>query len=81
MGFYYDSLIIRRVPKGVRKRTKENMEVYHLGLADAFDEAARHYAKKGTELWKAWYYCDFRKFIPEAYLPEYLDFKKHPLKY
>ena len=36
---------------------------------------------KGTELYKAWYYDDFRKFIPSAYNPEYLDFSKYPLKY
>ena len=57
------------------------MEVYHMGLADSFREAVRTYVKKGTELWKAWYYDDFRKYIPSAYLPEYLDFAKYPLKY
>lgn len=78
---YSDDLIVKRVSKQVRERTKENMNVYFLGLADAFDEAARTYAKKGTELWKAWYYSDFRKYIPSAYIEEYLDFNKYPLKY
>lgn len=79
--FYDDELIVRRVPKSVRKRTKENMEVYNMSLADSFQEAAKTYAKEGTELWKAWYYDDFRKYIPSVYLNEYLDFTKYPLKY
>lgn len=79
--FYDDDLIIKRVSKKIRQRTKENMEVFHMGLYDAFDEAARTYAKKGAELWKAWYYSDFRKYIPSAYIEEYLDFNKYPIKY
>lgn len=78
---YKDDLIIGRVPKKIKEETKKNMEKYCMGLYDAFNEAARTYARKGTELWKAWYYDDFRKFIPSAYLPEYLDFSKYPLKY
>lgn len=70
-----------RVPKKIQDRTIENMDVYHMGLADAFKEACRDLAPKGSELWKAWYYDDFRKFIPSAYLEEYLDFKKYPKKY
>lgn len=79
--FYDENLIIGRVPKKIKERTKENMGKYYLGLYDAFQEAVRTYAKKGTELWKAWYYDDFRKYIPSAYLSEYLDFSKYPLKY
>lgn len=78
---YFDDYIVKRVPKEVRKRTKENMEVYFMDLYDAFDEAARKFAKKGTELWKAWYYCDLRKYIPSAYNEEYLDFNAYPMKY
>ena len=44
-------------------------------------EAAKELAKERTELYKAWYYDDFRKFIPSAYNTEYLDFSKYPLKY
>lgn len=79
--YYSDDLIIGRVSKKIRERTKENMEVYHMCLSDSFEEAVRELAKKGTELWKAWYYSDFRKFIPSAYVQEYLDFEKYPLKY
>lgn len=82
--YYHDELITGLIPKAsiIRRRVKENMNVYGLGLADAFDEAARMYArKKSSELYKAWYYSDFRKYIPSAYLPEYLDFEKYPLKY
>ena len=79
--FYDDDLIIGRVPKKVKERTKENMEVYNMTLYDAFQEATREFAKTGTELWKAWYYDDFRKSIPCVYNSEYLDFSKYPLKY
>lgn len=37
--FYDDDLIIGRVPKKVKERTKENMEVYNMTLYDAFQEA------------------------------------------
>ena len=79
--FYDDELIVKKVPKVVRKRTQENMEVYNMCLSDAFKEAAKTYAKEGTELWKAWHYDDFRKYIPSIYRPKYLDFAKYPLKY
>lgn len=79
--FYDDDLIIGRVSKKVKERTKENMEVYNMTLYDAFQEATREFVKTGTELWKAWYYDDFRKFIPSVYNSEYLDFSKYPLKY
>ena len=78
---YNDDMIQGNVPKKIRKRVKVNMEIYLLGLADAFEEAVRALAKPDTELWKAWYHSDYRAFIPSAYLDEYLDFTKHPLKY
>lgn len=71
----------KRVPKAIQKRVVENIEVYHLSLTDAFEEAVRELAKKGTELWKAWYYSDFRAFLPQIYEEKYLDFDKYPLKY
>ncbi len=79
--FYDESLVIGRVSKAIRKRAKENMEVYNMCLSDSFEEAVKTLAKKGTELYKAWYYSDFRKFIPSAYEEKYLDFSKYPLKY
>ncbi len=78
---YSDDLFANRVNRKIRERTRENMEEYCMSLSDAFEEAVRTFAKRGTELWKAWYYSDFRKFIPSAYRKEYLDFKKYPLKY
>lgn len=57
------------------------MEKYEMILSDAFEEAAKTYAKPGTELWKAWYFSDYRKYIPSAYDPKYLDLGKYPLKY
>lgn len=79
--YFNEDMIVRRVPKAIMKRTQENMEVYHMDLADSFEDAARMYAKKGTELWNAWYYNDFRKYIPSAYREECLDFEKYPLRY
>lgn len=78
---YNDDLIVGKVPKKIRERTKENMEKYKMNLSDSFKEAVEVLAEKGTELWKAWYYNDFRKFIPSTYISEYLDFKKYPLEY
>lgn len=78
---FYSEMIVKRVPKTIVNRTQENMDVYHMCLSDAFEEAARNFAKRGTELWKAWYYDDFRKYIPSAYREEYLDFDKYPIKY
>lgn len=71
----------KRVPKKIQNRTIENIEVYNLGLGDAFEEAVRTFATKDTELWKAWYYGDFRAFLPQIYEEKYLDFKTYPLKY
>lgn len=71
----------KHIPKTVKKRTRENMEVYGMCLSDAFEEAVREFSKKGTELWKAWKANDFRAFIPSAYREKYLDFEKYPLKY
>lgn len=71
----------RPVPEEILMRTKENMEVYHMGLYDSFKEAVKELAKDGTELWKAWYYDDFRTYIPCVYEKKYLDLKKYPLKY
>ena len=65
----------------IKERTRENMEVFNMCLADSFEEAVKEFAKEGSELYKAWYYGDFRKFIPSAYNSEYLDFSKYPLKY
>ena len=78
---YDDSKIIGKVNKKVRNATKRYMEKYNLNLADAFKEACRYYASKSTELYIAWYYDDFRKFIPSEYNKKYLDFEKYPLKY
>lgn len=81
--YFDESMIARRVPGWIVERTRENMDVYCMSLNDSFEEAVKSYPKlkKGSELWKAWYYDDFRKYIPDAYLPEYLNFRKYPLKY
>ncbi len=70
-----------RVPKKIKDATLEYMNTDGVSLADAFGWACREYAPEGSELWKAWYNNDFRKFIPSEYDPKYLDFKKYPLKY
>ena len=81
MKYYNDDLIVKRVSKKVRERTRENMDSDCMGLYDAFREAAFTYSKNGTKLYKAWYHDDFREFIPSAYDPKYLNFKQHPLNY
>ena len=80
-GSHMEININKKVPKEIVERTIENVEVYNLSLGDAFEEAVRKLAKKGTNLWKAWYYSDFREYLPEIYQTEYLDFSKYPLKY
>lgn len=79
--YYDDADFTKKVSKRIRQETKKIMEEYHVSLCDAFEWAARDLSKKGSELWKAWYYGDFRKFCPAMYDKEYLDFKKYPLKY
>ena len=77
------------VKKAIKKRVSRRVIIetfcgVHddcLSLSDAFDFAARQYAKPGTELYKAWYTQDYRKFIPSEYIPRFLDFKKYPLNY
>lgn len=78
---FFDNMIVKDVPNIVRVRTKENVESFHMSLSDAFKEACKEYAKKGTELYDAWYADDFRAYIPSAYQKKYLDFEKYPLKY
>ena len=81
MSRYDEKYIVRRVSKKIRERTKENMEVFSMSLYDAFDEAVRFVSTKSVELRMAWYFSDYRKYIPSAYNDEYLDFDKYPLKY
>ena len=81
MRYYSDDLIAKRVSKKVKERTQENMDVYCMDLYEAFKEAAHTYAKAETELYKAWYYDDFRKYIPSAYRKDSLNFKEYPLLY
>jgi len=69
------------VPLSIQKKTMDYMQAWHMGLADAFKEACRNYAERGSELREAFDADDFRKFIPSAYCEEYLDFNKYPLGY
>lgn len=81
MAIFKEDMIVRRVPKAVREATRVYMEEYNMSLADAFTEAVRENVHKPTELFWAWYYSDLRKFIPSAYVEEYLDFDKYPIRY
>ena len=88
MSEFRNDMIVRRVPAAVRERTRENMDVYCMSLGDAFEEAVREYVStrkttnwRNSELADAWFYSDFRKFIPSAYVPEALDFERFPLRY
>lgn len=69
------------IPKEILHRVKENMETYNLDLSDALEDAARELAVKDSLLWRAWYYNDYREFIPCAYIEKFLDFEKYPLAY
>lgn len=76
---YNDSLIVKRVPKWIRERTRENMEVYSMGLYDAFNDAVLSYPKRASAaLRNAWYFSDYREYIPSAYLPRFLNFTEYP---
>lgn len=77
---YRDELIQGKVSKRIREKTRYYMDVCHIGLYDAFKEAAREHGKS-REIRHAFFFDDYRKFIPAAYCPEFLDFKKYPLKY
>ena len=75
---YSDELIVKKVSKAVRERTRENMERYCMSLGDAFNEAVR--AKGRSKSLQLAFHCnDYREYIPSAYIPKYLDFDKYPL--
>lgn len=79
---YNENMICGGVPAEIRQKTRFNMEVYSMSLHDAFNDAVRESdCSKMSELYKAWEKDDFRKYIPSAYITEYLDFDKYPLKY
>jgi len=76
------SKFIRKVPQAIIKDIYINIEKYNMCFSDALDNAFRNYpAKKNSEIYKAWYYSDFRAFCPSICSPEYLDFEKYPLAY
>lgn len=68
-------------PYGLKKKTLNLIDRQYLSLNDAFAIVCCDYAVKGSRLWWAWYLSDFREFIPSAYIPEYLNFDKYPLRY
>ena len=76
---FRDSMILKPVPKWVKERTRKYYNKYSMSLYDAFKEAVRDYSRPSAELYKAWYYDDFREYIPTAYLPKYRDLEKYPL--
>ena len=78
---YEESDFTKKVPKKIKEETRRNMEKYNVSLVDAFTWAVRDLSKKGSALWKAWYYSDLREYCPTMYNKEYLDFQKYPRKY
>lgn len=62
--------IKKTVPAWIIERTQENLDRYHMGLYDAFEEAIRNYPrlKQDSRLWEAWYYSEFAAYIPGAYV-------------
>ena len=79
MTKFDQSMITKRVPKEIMKRTQEYFDDYQMDLYDSFNEAVRHYRKPSQELRLAFLSSDYREYIPSAYLPQYLDFDKYPL--
>lgn len=71
-----EKLIIKKVPKRIIIRTRSNMNKYCMDFHDAFQEAVRTYAKPDTDLWRAFYFNDFREYIPTVYFPDYLGIKE-----
>ena len=55
------------VPENIKRRTAYNQKHYGMGLADAFQEACRELAVKGTDLYDAFYRNDFYDYIPQEY--------------
>ena len=57
------------VPEEVLMQTAEYLGSYGtISLHDAFSEACRDCAPKGSELYKDWYNGDLRKYIPSEYV-------------
>lgn len=74
---FSDDMIVKKVSKAVRERTRENMEKYCMSLGDAFNEAVRSKGRSKS-LQLAFHHSDYREYIPSAYVPEVLDFAKYP---
>ena len=60
------------VPEEIKRRTRENEKKFCMGLADAFNESVCHYLGNhlmecGNDLHDAWYFQDFRNYIPQVY--------------
>lgn len=79
---YNSNFIYGNVPEEIKTGTKNNMESRQMSFYSAFKAAVDDYTpERESELFKAWYYNDFRRFIPAAYDHIFLDFNKFPLKY
>ncbi len=70
-----------KLPAYLINRINWYIEKTGVSIIDALRAACREVTYTGTLWYKAWYHDDFREIYPDAYLPEYLDFEKYPLKY
>lgn len=68
-GDFRESMIVKKVPKWIVNRTRDNMDRFNMDLNDAFQEAVRSYPKPSKELAEAFYRDDFSEYIPSAYIP------------
>lgn len=75
--------IYGNVPGRIRRRTYYYMKKYYMSLADAFKAAVRGDTelRDNADLRNAFFFDDYRAFIPGEYLSKYLDFEKYPLAY
>lgn len=90
-NYYYSPLKCSEIAKEIRSEFAQPIPMYLLtkiawylknmgmSLIDSTHEAFREKAPKDSKWDKMFYYHDYREILPNEYVPEYLDFEKHPL--
>lgn len=77
-----NSMFAVKLPKYLLNRVQWYVERFNMSLIDSLRSACCDVCHSKNTLWyKAWYYEDYREILPSAYIEEYLDFEKYPLKY
>lgn len=77
-----NSMFAVKLPKYLLNRVQLYVERFNMSLIDSLRSACLDVCNSKNTLWyKAWYYDDYREILPSAYIEEYLDFEKYPLRY